>query len=237
MHPGIKIVNLILFSIFLTQGNWLTLLIMGALLLPFYLSIKNIWQSALQMLVRLKWLFLSILLIYYFYTPNLSHSSSFVFTAELERLMPGLFRISILLTILFSVNLFLKSTTKEEILAALMWLFFPLAKININIERISLRAILTIEYIEQLSERLKSYKEQQRMILDKDDMDSFLLKKKKAFLHLIKHSGIILQETLKEAESTSGKLYSIELLSPPALIQFLFPLVIGLLFYLSLFFR
>lgn len=236
MHPAIKIVSLILVTIFITQGGWFTLALTSTILLPFYVIDSRLWFSAIKMLSRLKWFFLSIIVIYYYYTPEIQSSQSYLTTLN-ERFTPGLFRISVLIIILFSVNLFIKTTTKEDILSALLWLFLPLKFFHINIDRISLRAVLTIEYIEELSARLAQYKEKYPININTGAEHSFLdilKQKKQSLLQLVKHSGIILHEILIEAENTSGKLYTINCLNAPEAKQFIIPLVLCLLLYISL---
>lgn len=243
MHPAVKIISLLVVSIFLTQGGWSTLLITGALLLPFYVLHGELWRPAIKMLLRLKWFFISILLIYYLYTPDVPHTAHTIISQIGGRIIPGLFRIAVLIIILFSVNLFIKTTSKEQILSALLWLFSPLKYFSIKTERISLRAVLTLEYIEALSQRLTDYKEKKSFqsytdsnssVASKKPIINFYLKKKWAFLHLIKHSGIILHEILEEADTTSGQSYTIDYLESPKAIQFIIPLTLCLIFFLSL---
>ncbi len=226
MHPVIKIVNLVVVSIFLTQGGWATLLLTAALLLPFYLKNNKLWSPAVKMLYRLKWFFVSILFIYYYYTPFIQDTEIPILLQYLQQLTPGLFRISVLIFILFSVNLFIQTTTKEDILSALLFISSPLKLFNVKTERISLRAVLTLEYIEILSERLRKYKIPQQSHDNK--------KKKFVFFQLIQYSGIILREILEEADTTSGQAYTIESQPAPELFQYLFPLLLCLFFYLSL---
>jgi len=236
MHPAIKIVNLIVISIFLTQGSWFSILLAGALLLPFYIIRPDLWRPAIKMLFRLKWFFISILLIYYYYTPDIQQSAQTIISQISERILPGSFRITVLIFILLTVNLFIRTTSKEEILSALLWLFLPLKFFNINIERIALRAILTLEYIEILSGRLAQYKDNRTLdtLVNASVPDSFYAKKKGVLLHLVKSSGIILREILEEADTTSGKSYSIDCLKSPAIIQYLLPVLLCLLFLLTL---
>ena len=145
MHPVIKIVSLVILSIFSTQGGWNNLFLSIIILSPFYFFRTEIFSSALQMLVRLKWLFFSILLIYYLLSPEISH------------LLSAVLRILVLITLIFSVNLYLKTSTIEQILESLLWIFSPLKYFQINIDRLALRAVLSLEYIEILSLRLEKY--------------------------------------------------------------------------------
>lgn len=242
MHPAVKIVSLVILSIFSTQGEWITLLLTGVLILPFYIVYPYLWRSALFMLFRLKWLFFSILLIYLIFTPDISPES---FDANqrinslIVQISPALFRIAVLILIIFAVNLFLKTTSKEQILAALLWLFYPLKVLQIDINRISLRAVLTLEYIEVLTQRLAEYKqnntvEQGQLSRHRQGFRQKLKHIKNTFFHLIDHSGIILREILDEAENTSGKIVTIDCLEGPQLFQYLIPVMLGLLFIFTL---
>ncbi len=241
MHPAIKIVSLVIVSIFLTQGGWSVILITGVLLLPFYVARLNLWSPAIKMLLRLKWFFISIFLIYYLYTPQIHLVDQSFYISRIAQFLPGLFRISVLIFILFAVNLFIQTTTKDEILAALLWLFIPLKLFNIKTERIALRAVLTLEYIEALSQRLSDYKKSSLVENELQDFSqraksyrNTVQRKKTAFLQLLKHSGIILREILKEADSTAGKSYTIDCLESPRLVQYIFPLALYLIYHFSL---
>jgi len=212
-------------------------------MLPFYMYRLNLWRSAIKMLLKLKWFFFSILLIYFFFTPNLPVEQQKDFILP-EQLLPGFFRISVLIVILFAVNLFIRTTTKEQILAALLWLFSPLQRFQVDVERISLRAVLTLEYIEVLTLRMSDYKNKKKQPQNYElhwgshsagqILRERLQQKKSAFYLLINQSGIILSDILTEAKETSGKSYKIECLQSPFFIQYLIPVVIFLLLQLTL---
>ncbi len=245
MHPVIKIVSLIILTIFNTQGGWLTLLLSSIFLLPYYCLHSELFLSAITMLLRLKWFFLSLFFLYYFYTPSISsvdiHSFYTLLSSLSERSMTGLLRISVLIVIIFAVNIFIKTSTKEEILSALLWIFSPLNFLNINIDRMSLRAILTLEYIEELSLRLSLYKTQYKnkkpkhnYLASNNIFMNIIQQKKESFFHLMEHLGIILHDIINEADNTSGKSYTISCLSAPSIKQLLFPLLLCLSLYLTL---
>ncbi len=133
-----------------------------------------------------------------------------------------------LIVIIFAVNLYLKTTSKEDILASLIWLFKPLNYLNITIDRFALRAVMTLEYIEQLNHKLTQYKQRklQQKKLEENAGTSLRQKlrmTKQVFLNLVSQSAIILQDVLNEAENTSGKQYTIDCLQAPSFIQFIIP--------------
>ena len=230
MHPVIKLISLITVAVFLTQGNPVTLLITGALMLPFYLVIPSLWQSAFSMISRLKIFFLSIILVYLFLSPATWSELSDI-NILLQVSAPGLFRIAVLIVIIFAVNLYLKTTSKEDILASLIWLFKPLNYLNITIDRFALRVVMTLEYIEHLNHKLTQYKKrklQQKKL--KVNAETSLKQKlrmtKQVFLNLVSQSAIILQDVLNEAENTSGKQYTIDCLLAPSFTQFIIPVIL-----------
>ncbi|MCU7834809.1 MAG: energy-coupling factor transporter transmembrane protein EcfT [gamma proteobacterium symbiont of Taylorina sp.] len=228
MHPVIKMVSLIILSIFSTQGGWANLFLTISIILPFYYKYPELWSSALKMVLRLKWLFFSILLIYFLLTPEISH------------LLLALFRILVLISIIFSVNLFLKTSTIEQILASLLWIFHPLNLVKLNVERLSLRAVLTLEYVEVLSQTLEkyNYNKRERPLDKKDHNDKntikhFLIQQKDRFFYLIEHWTIIFQDVFSEVLSSqreSNKQYTIECLDAPYGFQLLIPVVLCLIY-------
>jgi hypothetical protein len=241
MHPAIKIISLCVLSFFSTQGEWKTLLLTGVLLLPFYIISPGLWASAFTMLSRLKWLFFSILLVYSVLTPVVSTDLlldccpentifQLQFGAFLYQLLPGFFRVAVLVLIILAVNLFLKSTTKEQILAALLWLFYPLKFLNFDIERISLRAVLTLEYIEFLSSRFAQFKKRNK---NNSSLPLNFKQKKEVFFHLIETSGTMIIEILDEAEKTTGRVQNIDYLEAPMPLQLLVPIIL-ILYYINL---
>ncbi len=238
MHPVIKLISLITVAVFLTQGNPVTLLITGALMLPFYFVIPSLWQSAFSMISRLKLFFISIILVYLFLSPA-TWSELSDMNILLQVSAPGLFRIAVLIIIIFAVNLYLKTTTKEDILASLIWLFKPLNYLNITIDRFALRAVMTLDYIEQLNHKLTQYKQRklQQKRLEENAGTSLRQKlrvTKQVFLNLVSQSAIILQDVLNEAENTSGKQYTIDCLQAPSFIQFIIPVLLFTFLFITI---
>jgi len=245
MHPVIKIVSLLILSVLSTQGGWDSVLLTITIIIPFYFKYPELWVPALKMTFRLKWLFLSIIFIYFISIPEMSY------------LLLGVFRVLVLISIIFSVNLFLKTSTIEQILAALLWIFHPLNYININVERLSLRAVLTLEYVEILSQYLEKYKynkAMRKMDRQKDMAEltgapaststklmpcgcnmlmSFLRQRKKSFIGFIENLTVIFQDVFNEVLSVKGsanKQYTINCLDTPRGFQLLIPPALCLLY-------
>ncbi len=226
IHPVIKIVSLIILSIFSTQGGWNNLYLTIAIILPFYFFRMELFTSALRMTFKLKWLFLSILLVYFFFSHQANHLSS------------ALLRIFVLISIIFSVNLFLNTSTIEQILESLLWLFIPLKLLNINIERLSLRAVLTIEYIDTLTNKIEQHKNNISISTNRRGIkgwNSFLIQRKEKLFQMSKHMVEVLQDILIKTSSKTitdqpAKEYTINCLDVPSGLQLLIPIVLCMLY-------
>lgn len=227
MHPVIKIISLIILSVYSTQGGWSTLFLTGAIVLPFYVYQPGLWKPASSMVWRLKWLFLSILLIYVFFTPKVSASLT-PFSPYVYLLLPGLFRILVLINLILAVNLLIKTTTKEEILTSLLWIFSPLRLIHINLERFLLRAVLTIEYIELLNQKLSAMKARTKSQVQSAH---FFKRKRSAFFQLVGSANLVLHDLFAEVSKSTEKEYLIAIIEQPGLRQWSIPF--GLLLFLS----
>jgi len=105
------------------------------------------------MLKRMRWFFLSITIVYLWFTPGepLFHLTytplSLVPTFEGMEL--GLHRIFILILIIFMVNLLLKTTPQPRLLAAIYWWLRPMKYIGMNPPRAALRISLVLDFVQQ----------------------------------------------------------------------------------------
>ena len=226
IHPVIKILSLIILTMYSTLGGWSNVCLSIVIILPFYIVHPELFSAAVKMTLKLKWLFFSIFLVYYLLSPEISH------------LLIALLRISVLITIIFSVNLYLKTSTIEQILASLLWIFSPLKIFKINVERLSLRAVLTIEYIEILTQRIEKYKKKLSIghnHTDKNGLKSLYLQSKERFLQVTKHFSRVLQDILMEISPENIKMqatkeYIIDCMDAPNGVQLLIPPILCLLY-------
>ncbi len=120
----------------------------------------DFFQSALRMLLRMKWLFLSIIILYSFLLPDNSSDIHFI-----DRMLPVAYRILILFSIIFSVNLLIRSTTKNQIISAIYLLIKPLSRLGVHIESFLIRTYLTMDFVDKLNQKLKHQKQQSKKLL------------------------------------------------------------------------
>jgi energy-coupling factor transport system permease protein len=101
---------------------------------------------------RMRWLFLSILIIYAFGTPGeLIPNFPVHFAPTFEGLQSGLVQIEKLLIALAALSLLLTSSPREQMMLGLYMLLSPFNLIGLNVERFAARLMLTLDYVEEIA--------------------------------------------------------------------------------------
>lgn len=155
MHAVIKIVNFLVFGAFVVQGSAQVLLAGLLLIMPFYV-VNFTAQSrvhlgtAVRMLKRLRWLFLSIFIVYLFLTPGELLWQGVLWGPTLEGLMQGTARVAVLVLFVAAVNILLVSTEQEAFLSAISWCLQPLSWFGLSHERLAVRIALTLETVSKV---------------------------------------------------------------------------------------
>ncbi len=152
------------------------------------------------MLYRMKWFFISIFILYWFFLPTEIFQG--LADGSIKKLIPIAYRISILATIIFSVNLLIKTTNKEEIISAVYLLIKPLTLLGINIKSFLIRAYLTLDLVESLNQDLKNRKVKSQKIMP------------------------LISTWLENSMQTEIENISIEKLAYPILLQWLIPVLL-----------
>lgn len=119
----------------------------------YYLSVDDF----LHMVRRMRWLFLSIFIIYAFATPGeMIPYFSVSFSPTFEGVNLGLQQVEKLLLALAALSLLVTRTSNEHMMLGIYRLLKPLGLIGLNIERFSARLMLTLQYVEALAAQDKS---------------------------------------------------------------------------------
>ena len=152
MHPVIRILTLLLGITAVVLGSWSEWLLGLAVVLLLIIWIEGVeFHPMLKMLSRLRWLMLSILLIYLFFTPgDLLLPMLGTSSPSWQGLQVGSYRIAVLLLMVIAVSVLLQSTSKPQLVAALLWLFAPFERLGFDLERLAVRLVLTMEAVEAL---------------------------------------------------------------------------------------
>lgn len=161
IHPVIRIVSFVVLTAFVAVGDAVNILLAAALLLFLYLKLdERAWPVAWRLLRRMRWLFLSIAVIYLWLTPGapLIRADTAVtpWLPTVEGLWQGGLRVAALAVMVAAASLLLQLTPRDQILAALRWLLAPLGAVGFPHERFAVRAALTLEAVPQVQERVRS---------------------------------------------------------------------------------
>jgi hypothetical protein len=115
------------------------------------------------MFYRIKWILISIVILYLLLIPSaaLFENDNFNFVV----LFPVFYRLAILCIIVFSVNLLLKTTTKEQIISAVAFLIYPLSKMGVDLDSFLVRTYLTMDFVAKLDSELKVRKKNKKSLL------------------------------------------------------------------------
>jgi len=100
---------------------------------------------------RLRWLLLSILVIYGWFSPGPTIElplPEFLWPTR-AGLEDGAARLASLVLILLAAGLLLTKTPREQMIAAIYWLLRPLSALHLSPQRFAVRLSLTLDYVEQ----------------------------------------------------------------------------------------
>lgn len=160
MHPFIKILCLLVTIVLSVSASPLrTLVVVLILCLLLLLMGKEYWLAVWAMCKRMKWLWLSLLILYGWFIPGtpvfLLDSIPIRFIPSIEGLSAGSLRAVALLSIVSAVVLMMKSTSREELIVAIMWLISPLRVLKIQTAQFSARLVLTLDMVTNTKSGIK----------------------------------------------------------------------------------
>jgi energy-coupling factor transporter transmembrane protein EcfT len=149
LHPVTKILGLIFIAGMMNGFSLKALLAMMAICIAItvFLSIRRWWA----MLVRMRWLFLSLFIVYGFTTPGqylsflpdqwgITYEGLFLAFEQALRLM----------IMMGLIAIFMATTKREEIIAGFYLLLKPFYRLGVDSERFAARLWLTLHYLEDV---------------------------------------------------------------------------------------
>jgi len=152
MHPVIRVLSLTLFCLLVSRGSIPVLITGFSLVIAFYVMTSlNYLYTAKIFLTRMRWFFLSIIIMYLWFTPGEAlFSSESVLMPTVNGIELGITRVFSLLVIILAVNLFLQTTEKTLMMSALIWLTHPLNVFGDFQQRFAVRMALTLDAVSQV---------------------------------------------------------------------------------------
>lgn len=222
MHAAIKIMSFLVFGAAISTGKGQVLLAGLLLVVPLYFFTEQTHlHSALVMLKRLKWLFVSILIVYLFFTPGQLLVPDLLWGPTVEGLLQGLLRIAALVLLVIAVNLLIAGTEQEEFLSAVLWCLRPLSIFGLSHERIAIRITLTLDTVSQVRKKFQ------------EDSSTINVETEASKLNAISgKASRLFESAISSAESESLREITVPEETSPPVQQWLIPLGLVVLFTL-----
>jgi energy-coupling factor transport system permease protein len=144
--------------------------LLGVVIVICFLLLKS--QDFFRLFFRLKWIYLSMLLIFAFNTPG-EHVLAwpFEFSPTYEGLQTGILQVFRIVIMLAIVSLLLANNSKQMIISGFYYFLYPLKVFGLNIERFAARLWLTMHYVEHVLESKKN--QSNKLTLDQQFMDIY----------------------------------------------------------------
>ncbi len=155
MHPFVKL--LLFFLLLLLAGVMDAPCLIALLLVLCVTALKLQYRGFLATLRRMRWFFFSIFLIYAFGTPGeLVPQFPLSIAPSFEGLALGLLQISRLVIALAALAMLLATSSRAELMMALHMLLKPLRYLGLDVERFSVRLLLTLNYVDEFAGKAKA---------------------------------------------------------------------------------
>lgn len=230
MHAVIKIICFLVFGAAMAVGNESVLLAGFVLVAALYLlellrGVPTQLPNALKMLKRLRWLFLSILIVYLFFTPGVLLIPDVLWGPTQEGLLQGLFRIVVLVLIVAAVNVLIGSTEQAEFLSAVSWCLQPLSWLGLSHERLAVRISLTLEAVGVL--RTSYQQETRNETADAADASSFEPRLKT----IAKTAHHLFAKVIDDAEHMPTQTITLPEQTRPPILQWAIPVLLAVLLF------
>jgi energy-coupling factor transport system permease protein len=224
MHPVIRVFSVIVALVFLATPVWdvvLFVLIFSLGLLVF--RGRQLLRSSLKMLWRLKWLYLSIFIVYGWFTPGEAVVTLELISASylptVDGLQAGALRVAVLIAIVSMVSSLLQTIEKEKLVSAIIWLTLPLKTIGLDTRRFALLLVLTLD----------------KVLVSETTMRECLQDNKQQTGLMSTASTVIVRAVVK-VEKVAGQGQAVEIsldeVTSPPLWQWFLPLMLAIVLYI-----
>ena len=227
MHAVIKIVCFLIFGAAMATANG-AVLVLGAVLVALLYLLEGIHgvpsrlPHAFVMLKRLRWLFLSILIVYLFFTPGVLLWSDVLWGPTEEGLLQGLSRIAVLVLIVAAVNVLIASTEQADFLSAVSWCLWPLSWLGLSHQRLALRISLTLTAVGVLRSAYR-HEARDEAVAETAEPKAFSLK----LTTIAKTAHRLFAKVIDDAQHAALPEISLPEETRPPLLQWLIPVLLA----------
>lgn len=223
IHPYIKMSSFLVFALSLSFGGVHQLLSGFVLLICGYLMVSQPDVAGLgKMLARLRWLWLSLIIFYFWFTPGKAIFEEFSnWSPSVEGVYQGMIRVGILVAMTMAAHLMFQSCSREQLIASIRWMATPLGLLGIHRDRLAVRMLLVFEAVPKIQAFYGNTNEP--------------IKGNATRGNIIRRIGTVVasifEQVIDRAESTPLHTVSFEHPGSPRLWQWLFPLLLCLVFW------
>jgi len=225
LHPVILIVSFLVFVAMLAFPVPFTLFISSLLLIPFYLRDGGAHvRPALVMLRRMRWFLLSILLLFCWLTPGTPIIQWTALSGWLptnEGLSSGLLRVVALVLVIASVNLLLRSLSRQALLSAIYFLARPLQLVGVKAEMVALRMTLVFDAMGEVQQMVAQHLPEKDHVPRRLDDIGVLA------------SGVLTAVIERAGQAPQEEVVVLPVLERPPLLQWFLPILLWGFFYIS----
>lgn len=153
LHPAAQILSLALLTILLAQLRGAELLLVAVPLAWLFFRHPEHMKGVYRLARSLRWFFLSILILYLWFTPAAVESNAVGFVRMLPAgLVLGLERITGLLIIVGYSGMLLRLSNREEIISGIHVLLSPFRRLHLDTNRLAVRLGLVLDYVPRYEE-------------------------------------------------------------------------------------
>lgn len=210
MHPVIRLIGLMVLGAGLTLGGVKEIAVLALLVAALYLVSRTSPLGAWPLLRRARWLFLSLLVLYFWFSPGRA-LLPYYGMPTVEGIEEGALRIAALILLTFAVHLLLQTTARAQLVAALCWLAKPFNIFSGAGDRFAVRAVLTLETVTHAQQIFSPIKE---------DSSS-------RWRRITDTAGTLFQTAVARAESMPAQVITLPESYHPPLYQWLYPLALA----------
>ncbi|MDH5326252.1 MAG: hypothetical protein OEZ68_08840 [Gammaproteobacteria bacterium] len=150
LHPVIRVVSFFIFTAFAAYGQLVQLVAQAGLLLLFFLFEPQLIVRSRIIIVRMRWLFLSIFIVYLGFTPGLPLIPAWDWSPSVLGTQLAIMRVAALILIVMALQILLHGLSRQDLVGAVLWLLYPIRKL-VDHEKLAVRIGLTLELVEQVA--------------------------------------------------------------------------------------
>ena len=220
VHPLIRVVCFLVLSLFLSLGGWSHAALTVLLIIPFWIAAG--WRPLYEagpLLWRMRWFFLSILLIYWWLTPGAAlWRGAPEWLPSVDGLVEGLHRVVVLVLLICTLRLVFWRVPREALVAAIYRLLWPLSIVGLSRERVAVRLVLVFEVVETVQTVIRDAVAEAR-------------RERSRGLNVVDAAATAMSQVLSRAERATCVRIDIEVGVEPAYWQWFMPLAIAALMW------